>query len=364
MFPAKHKLASNRHASPPKAPSKLSPQAVSKLKKEGFSTGLIRAMARNIKVFAKRFWIVDNSTSMGKRDGHCIVSSSPQNVIFRDCSRWEEIQETVIYHMKLAETIQAPTEFRLLNKTPSRSVPQRVSIATDASSLDAETAETWIRCNHPLGCTPLSQHIDALREEVLDMQPHLARSGQRVSIIIATDGLPTDLNGRASQRVRQEFVNSLRSLEGLPVWLVIRLCTDDDDVVDFYNDLDNVLELSIDVLDDYTAEAKEVYAFNPWFNYALPIHRMREMGFHDRIFDLIDQSKITQSDVRGVCVLIFGDYKFDGVPDPVIDWAGFINAIRHLIESEQHLWNPIKKRPKPWLSINKLNRAYVKRTWF
>jgi len=24
----------------------------------------------------------------------------------------------------------------------------------------------------------------------------------------------------------------LRSMEGLPVWLVIRLCTDDDDVVD------------------------------------------------------------------------------------------------------------------------------------
>jgi len=84
---------------------------------------------------------------------------------------------------------------------------------------------------------------------------------------------------------------------------------------------------------------------------------MREMGFHDRLFDLIDQSKLSRSDVRDVCGLIFGDGKFDGAPDLAVDWTGFIISIDHLIETEDEHWNPIKRRPKPWLSFKKLNRS-------
>ena len=61
----------------------------------------------------------------------------------------------------------------------------------------------------------------------------------------------------------QDIVESLRMLEGLPVWVVIRLCTDEEDVVDFYNQLDELLELSIDVLDDFIGESEEVFEHNP-----------------------------------------------------------------------------------------------------
>ena len=64
MLSAKHKLASHEHATPMTVSSKLSPQAMSKLKKDGFSTGLARALVRNKQAFAKRIWIVDNSTSI------------------------------------------------------------------------------------------------------------------------------------------------------------------------------------------------------------------------------------------------------------------------------------------------------------
>jgi hypothetical protein len=66
-----------------------------------------------------------------------------------------------------------------------------------------------------------------------------------VVIVLATDGMPTDERGISNDSVKNQFVNTLRSLEGLPVWLVIRLCTDDDTVVQYYNSLDDQLELSM-----------------------------------------------------------------------------------------------------------------------
>ena len=138
----------------------------------------------------------------------------------------------------------------------------------------------------PGGCTPLTDHIMAIRAEIEAMLPQLRSHGQKVAIVIATDGLPTDERGYGGHGHQEQFVSALRLLEGLPVWVVIRLCTDEDDVVSFYNELDNQLELSMEVLDDFCGEAEEVHEHNSWLNYALPLHRMREMGFHDRVFDM------------------------------------------------------------------------------
>ena len=48
-------------------------------------------------------------------------------------------------------------------------------------------------------------------------------------------------------------------MEGLPIWIVIRLCTDEAAVTEFYNSLDEELELNLEVVDEYKSEAKEVY---------------------------------------------------------------------------------------------------------
>jgi hypothetical protein len=179
----------------------------------------------------------------------------------------------------------------------------------------------------------------------------------QVAVILATDGLPTDDQGFGGEEITQEFIKALRALEGLPIWLVIRLCTDEDKVTDFYNELDGKLELSLEVLDDFLGESREVHQFNAWLNYSLPMHRCRELGYHDRLFDLIDERPLTKGELREFCVLLFGS-ELDAIPDPVSDWKDFIMYIQEQLKREMDQWNPIKKKTGPWISIKTLNRIY------
>ena len=88
-------------------------------------------------------------------------------------------------------------------------------------------------------------------------------------IVIATDGLPMETNGDGHEKNKELFVKAMISLEGRPIWIVICLCTDNEYVVNFYNDLDEQLELLLEVLDDFKSEALEVYEHNKWLNYTL-----------------------------------------------------------------------------------------------
>jgi len=188
----------------------------------------------------------------------------------------------------------------------------------------------------------------------MELEPTLRQNGTKVAIILATDGLPTS----SSHNSEQEFVEALKSLEGLPIWVVIRLCTDDDNVVGFYNDLDAQLEFSLEVLDDFEMEAKEIYEYNKFLNYTLPLHRCREMGYHHRIFDYLDERKLSKDELRDLFSLLFGQEQMAGVPDPHLNWKGFLKAIKRIVDKEEWHWNPINKKVQPWVNVKKLDKAY------
>lgn len=319
---------------------------IRKLQEQGFTRGLAEAMTQNNAAFPLRIWVVDNSGSMISRDGMRMVKTSNGGYKMVECTRWVELQETVECHIRFAGLLEAPTVFRLLN--PENSV-QQFSVAENGPDCIQQDIQHALGCmrHSPRGGTPLTEQVLEIRENVLELQPTLVEKGQKVAIILATDGVP---NGS-----KEEFVQALRSLEGLNVWVVIRLCTDDDIVVDFYNNLDSQLELSLEVLDDFEMEGKECYEFNPFLNYALPLHRCREMGYHHRLFDLFDERKLTADEVREFLMLLFGDCE---LPDPHVDWDAFSNTISNMLKEEQYQWNPVTKRAEPWINMNKLNKGY------
>ena len=97
---------------------------------------------------------------------------------------------------------------------------------------------------------------------------------------------------------------------------------------------------------------------NPWLNYTLNLHRMREMGIPNRLFDLLDERPFTLSEVREFCILLFGVNKFDGVPEPDVDFAGFLKALTKLLSKEQSQWDPLKSKLKPILDLKKMQLIY------
>lgn len=308
---------------------------------------------------AKRFWIIDNSGSMSLSDGH-LTSVDHGNHDAESCTRWDEVSETVSCHAQLASALAAPTEFRLLNPPkhggPLIRGPQRFRVGYGLNSQkqrakDCKLANSIMLRNSPSGRTPIAETIKDIRRDIVQMLPQLGDS--KVCIVIATDGCNYNAQNAGlevnEEERNQEMVEALESLQGLPVCVVVRLCTDHKPVVGFYNSLDENSRIDIDVLDDHIAEADEVFEHNPWLNYALVLHRMREMGQDCRLFDLLDERPLTQKEVREFCVILFGKENLrDG------DWKSFVNNLDHFQRKERKHWNPNTKTLTPWINTSHL----------
>ena len=146
----------------------------------------------------------------------------------------KEIQECVGYHINLSALANAPTSFRLLNNPGLGPGSQEFEVATNGEAnirADVERSMRIMSGVKPSGCTPLTEHVWDINSTIDALKGSLQAEGKRVVIVIATDGLPTNSLGETNEYVKEQFVQSLQALEGLPVWLVIRLFTDEEKVV-------------------------------------------------------------------------------------------------------------------------------------
>jgi hypothetical protein len=130
----------------------------------------------------------------------------------------------------------------------------------------------------PAGQTPLCEHIEDIVAAVTSIEDQLRANGQRAIVIIATDGEATDGN----------VAEALKPLEQLPVIVILRLCTSDEKVVSYWDDIDKQLELEMDVLDDHVGDSLQVQSVNPWLTYSDALHKMREFGAAIKVCVLYD----------------------------------------------------------------------------
>jgi hypothetical protein len=207
--------------------------------------------------------------------------------------------------------------------------------------------------------TPLDVITNHLWEELKE----LSQSDLRISYVLLTDGQPND---------NKKFENSLRNLanairvDGLQgLFLTINLCTDEDKVVDYYNDLDQKLgsELSgMDVLDDFESELKEVQKVgNTFITYTEELHICRMAGCNSVLGDLLDEKRLSAfymvKLVRELLRLDFGEEEeFDPEYDEsawMDDTEGFLRTVKR---KNPQVWNFQRNKFTPLVDVPLLHK--------
>jgi hypothetical protein len=158
-------------------------EKISLLREQGFTIGLAKALAANADSFALRIWILDNSGSMVIEDGHRVVEKDGKIPVI-PATRWEELQDTVVYHAQMAALLNSFTRFRLLNDPGESVAHQEVVVGRPNGDVESEIHQTrtMVTRAKPDGVTPLTRHILAMQDEIRAMLPKLQRRGRRVSL--------------------------------------------------------------------------------------------------------------------------------------------------------------------------------------
>ena len=130
--------------------------------------------------------------------------------------------------------------------------------------------------------------------QITKIAPELRAAGKKAALIICTDGEASD----------GEITNALQPLHNLPVWVVIRLCTDENTIVNYWNNVDDQIELNMDVIDDPLGEGQQIQTKNDWLTYGLPLHRLREFGVTMKEIDMIDESSLSAEQMKSFCCLL------------------------------------------------------------
>lgn len=262
-------------------------------------------LAEEASQIALRVFLLDNSGSTCKPDGHVLQKTHLGETMQVPSSRWDEIVAMALEQAEWNASLNVRSEFVLLNPphggTEMREGRDFVTVdpAMGDPKQQVDRLAQLLKRNGPRGPTPLAQRIRQLNWRL----QREVKDGRRIMLSVVTDGIPTSAKGDPTD----EFMRELRGfVDHLNAFVVIRLATDDDEVVKYYNRIDEELELPLDILDDLTGEAKELHEVgNGWFAYTPLLHRIREGGALNKLFDLLDERALKLPEIAEMLELLF-----------------------------------------------------------
>ncbi|KAL1529066.1 hypothetical protein AB1Y20_000028 [Prymnesium parvum] len=329
------------------------PESLGPLSSRGFPLGLCRCLLDAAEHFAVRLWIVDNSGSMHCADGQRVVCDSEGRTDTMSATRWSELSHEVCDMAELSVALGARSDFQLINPHhegqflsvgSSRAADPQVELIGTECTLDE--FHRVIRSVSPSGSTPLTESLERVEAQLLPVAAELRARGQQAVIVLATDGLPNDPSS---------FLAALHRVQQLPVWLVLRLCTDEQPVVDFWSEVEAALEAPLEVLDDLRHEAREVARHNAWLAYGLPLHHARLFGLRDKTFDLLDERPLMPSQLRQLCELLLG---CPPLADPQTDFAAFVSQLRRALDVAHPVYDVLSAAYRPWIDADMVEWNY------
>jgi len=321
------------------------------------------------------FCVIDNSGSMRSCDGKIFQAESGGRLRKRahgSVTRWEEAGHKCLQVARYNLKRGVPATYYLLNPNVSGRWTRDqdfVEVGPDDDSALSTLQQMLCRQNIR-GTTPLDQITRHLRQQIS------AQGGadRKLCYVLFTDGEPNskltfeqELRHLATDARSLGAVRGQQSLQVL--FLTVNLCTDTDEVVEYYNDLDQKLgnELSgMDVLDDLEAEQREVIgAGNKILTYCEELHICRMAGCHSVIADLLDERPLSMFHAAKVIKEVL---KLDMVPDApsstdgaaanaydALLWLEDTDAFLQLVQSRNfNVFDFRAKRLKPIVDVEKL----------
>lgn len=111
--------------------------------------------------------------------------------------------------------------------------------------------DRMLRGTRPGKATPLAESLDFINRRIQSYAPALQQASKMMFVVVVTDGVPTPLvwDPRRPHQVQlreasDRAISELYKIVGrFPASLVVRLCTNDDDAVNFWNNLDDTEEV-------------------------------------------------------------------------------------------------------------------------
>lgn len=328
--------------------------------------GLAKLVCEEDQRIALRVFLLDNSGSTAHPDGRRLVWKESL-ASFQQCTRWEEVTSMALEHARWNSVVGTPAEFILLNPPV---VGTAIEEGFDCIRVDQTRGDVSVQIlqlqelllrTQPGGATPLTHSLQKIKNRISLEARDIARRGQKVVLVIATDGLPSGLRGESGREEMLRFGEQLRRMSAeLPIHQVVRLCTNEDSIVDFYSSLDEELEVDLEVIDDMQGEAEEIWKVgNRWLVYSPVVHRLREGGTFLKVLDLLDERRLEPVEVLLVCQLILRQDPDDALlpSDP----RAFCTAVRHILPALPRVLCPMSLKLVPPVRLEELEWAVLPR---
>jgi hypothetical protein len=127
---------------------------------------------------------------MASTDGTHLVKNASGSYTPVACSRWDEMTESIQFHVNLAAAANSATDFRMLNAL----APKRVGVKEVDPDNTHKRALLKAFDDSPSGMTPLCLKVGQVVAEIQANQGWLRENGLQVAVIIVCDGQASDGN--------------------------------------------------------------------------------------------------------------------------------------------------------------------------
>eukprot|EP00241_Pyramimonas_parkeae_P007140 CAMPEP_0114273722 /NCGR_PEP_ID=MMETSP0058-20121206/29288_1 /TAXON_ID=36894 /ORGANISM="Pyramimonas parkeae, CCMP726" /LENGTH=316 /DNA_ID=CAMNT_0001393275 /DNA_START=118 /DNA_END=1068 /DNA_ORIENTATION=+ len=307
-------------------------ERVNVLENFGLPSGMAEAVEKEDRQVGMRIFIVDNSTST-------LNAQTKVPCRFFVLNPSQAAQESNWQNLK------AGTDYCEIN-TLNGTMQEQVHVLKNM--LDT----TKLRAGTPLG--KCIEAVGRLLQADLDT---MIEEQKLAYLVLVTDGVPSDESDSSFMHTESLMVKGLRKLcAEYPLFVVIRLCTSNQRVANYFNKLDQEVEFALDVLCNLEAEARQVKAVNPWLTYFPELHAIREGGTNLRLLDLLDERPFTGDEIRKFMQM----FMFRTSDPPIPDWrnaAQFTQALANLNEKMSKFYDPTDRTMKLMIDVSEVHKV-------